>query len=72
MTHGPGMWQPKQKDGKNWIVNYTVTLDGEEHQQHRKFRVREDARIFIDNATKNLERDERVTSSNFQLSKIEK
>lgn len=45
--NGPGMWMPKQKDGKNWQVDYTAIHDGELVEQSRKFRVRDDALEFI-------------------------
>lgn len=70
--NGPGMWMPKRKDGKNWIVDYTVTLNGEDHSQSRKFRVRQDAYDFIESAKATLERDDRVSSSKFNISKLEK
>jgi hypothetical protein len=41
-----GMWQPTRKDGKNWIVDYSGTVDGKEFTQHRKFRIRADAVDF--------------------------
>lgn len=66
-----GMWMPKQKDGKNWIVNYTITLDGEDHNQSRKFRVREDASDFVKQSKLTLSRDDRVSSSKFKISKLE-
>jgi len=62
MTAQLGMWQPKQKDGKNWRVDYTVTTnDGAEHQQSRKFRVRDDAYQFISRA-KELVADPRTNA----------
>ena len=68
-----GMWQPKQKDGKNWIVNYTITMDGEDHVQSRKFRVRDDAQQFVKRA-KELVADPRTTATKVvaKISKIEK
>ena len=73
MSHGPGMWMPKQKDGKNWIVNYTITMDGEDHTQSRKFRVRDNAYVFV-NKMKDLVADPRTTATNvtYKVSKIEK
>jgi hypothetical protein len=71
---GPGMWMPKQKDGKNWIVNYTITkADGTVGQQSRKFRVRDDAHRFI-NRAKELRDDPRTDIVKFEhkVSKIEK
>jgi hypothetical protein len=69
--NGPGMWMPTRKDGKNWIVNYTITLAGVVHEQHRKFRVREDAEWFVKDAKRSLSLDERVTHYKFKTSKIE-
>ena len=60
-----GMWMPKQKDGKNWQVDYTATHDGEVVNQSRKFRVREDATAFIKNAKEVFSRNRRVTEFNF-------
>lgn len=63
--NGPGMWMPTRQDGKNWIVNYTVTLeDGTTHDQHRKFRVRADAYEFI-SRTKELIADPRTNSASW-------
>jgi len=65
---------PTRKDGKNWIVNYTVTLDdGSTHDQSRKFRVRDDAQAFINNA-KRLITDPRSNAVKIThtISKIEK
>ena len=43
-----GMYQPKQKDGINWVVDFTIELkDGQTRSGHREFRVREDAQRFI-------------------------
>lgn len=68
-----GMWMPKQKDGKNWVVEYTLTMDGVDHAQSRKFRVRDDAQQFV-NRAKELVADPRTTASKFvyKISKIEK
>lgn len=63
--NGPGMWMPKQKDGKNWQVDYTVTMDGQDHAQNRKFRVRDDATIFITHAKAVFKANPRVTAFNF-------
>ena len=46
----PGMWMPKQKDGKNWEVIFSVEViySGEKIVDRRKsFRVQEDARRWI-------------------------
>jgi hypothetical protein len=60
-----GMWQPKQKDGKNWQVDYTITLDGNVHNQSRKFRVRDDATDFIKTSKNTLDRNDNVTHYKF-------
>jgi hypothetical protein len=65
-----GMWQPKRKDGKNWRVDYTITLDGEDHTQTRKFRVRADATDFVRNAKHTLKQNPAVTAYTFKVSKI--
>lgn len=70
MKSNLGMWMPKQKDGKNWIVNYEIILNGETKRQSRKFRVRHDAQVFINRAKQVLSRDGRVETASFKLSKI--
>ena len=67
---GPGMWMPKQKEGKNWVVNYTIVLNSKPHEQSRKFRVRADAYDFIEESKRQLSRDSRVTSSKFKVEKL--
>ena len=59
------MWMPKQKDGKNWKVDYTAIHDGELVEQTRKFRVREDAVEFVKRAKKVFAGNRRVTEFNF-------
>ena len=47
---GTGMWMPKQKYGKNWELNFSVTLlnDGTSIVDRRKsFRVKADAAEWI-------------------------
>ena len=66
---GPGMWMPKQKDGKNWIVSYTAVINGKTVNVDRKFRVKSDASNFIKDSTKILKADDRVTSFKFDKPK---
>ena len=65
-----GMYQPQQKDGKNWIVKYSITLNGVVKENSRKFRVRADAQNFVTNAKSTVSRDDRVTASSFKISKF--
>ncbi len=69
-----GMWQPKQKDGKNWIVRYTVeALDGAKHGQSRKFRVRSDAYDFIEQTKRllpDVARVPAIQSFTYKVSKL--
>lgn len=68
---GPGMWMPKQKDGKNWIVKFTFTFKGEgDKNNSRKFRIKADALEFIKFAKNHIENDERVIGSTFKLEKL--
>ena len=60
--NGPGMWMPKQKEGKNWVVDYTIDMDGKTHTQNRKFRVQEDAYEFV-KELKKLVADSRTTAT---------
>ena len=42
-----GMWMPKQKDGLNWAVDFSVTkADGATQEGTKKFRVQADAANF--------------------------
>lgn len=42
------MWMPKQKDGKNWRVRFIAkTVEGDQHEGTKKFRVRQDAYNWI-------------------------
>ena len=66
---GPGMWMPKQKDGKNWIVAYSITMNGKTTKVDRKFRIKSDAFNFIKDSTKTLKKDDRVTSFKFDKPK---
>jgi hypothetical protein len=66
---GPGMWMPKQKDGKNWIVAYSITMNGKTTKVDRKFRIKSDASNFIKDSTKTLKKDDRVTSFKFDKPK---
>jgi len=66
---GPGMWMPKQKDGKNWIVSYSAVINGKTVNVDRKFRVKSDALDFIKDSTKILKKDDRVTSFKFDKPK---
>jgi len=66
---GPGMWMPKQKDGKNWIVSYSITMNGKTTKVDRKFRIKSDASNFIKDSTKTLKKDDRVTSFKFDKPK---
>ena len=68
---GPGMWMPKQKEGKNWVVNYTVVVNGESKDSARMFRVRQDAVDFVAEAKSLFSKDKRVSSSKFSISKID-
>ena len=46
----PGMWQPKQKDGKNWEVFFSLEVVGTGEKiadRRRTFRVVADARDWI-------------------------
>ena len=63
------MWMPKQKDGKNWIVSYSVKMNGKTHNADRKFRVKSGALDFIKDSTKTLKKDDRVTSFKFDKPK---
>jgi hypothetical protein len=63
---------PKQKDGFNWRVDYTVTIDGVTKSNNRKFRVTADARGFVTAARAKFTSDPRVTTFKFTTSKIEK
>lgn len=48
--NGPGMWMPKQKDGKNWELFFSVEVlaSGEKIVDRRKsFRVQADAYDWI-------------------------
>lgn len=69
---GPGMWMPKQKDGKNWIVEYEVTVSGKVHNQSRKFRVKSDAQRFITSSKKTFKDDARVTKYSFVIKPYKK
>ena len=66
---GPGMWMPKQKDGKNWIVAYSITMNGKTTKVDRKCRIKSDASNFIKDSTKTLKKDDRVTSFKFDKPK---
>jgi hypothetical protein len=46
MSH-VGMYQPIQKDGENWAVDFVVIHGGEELTKVKKFRVRKDAQAFV-------------------------
>ena len=68
---GPGMWMPKQKDGKNWKVDYEFTFkNGEVKGNNRKFRVRADAQRFVQMAKDSTSRDDRLAKTKFKISKI--
>jgi len=67
---GPGMWMPKQKTGKNWIVNYTVTLNGAKHICARKFRVKSDATDFVRDSKNTLRKNSDVSSFHFKTNKL--
>lgn len=73
MKSNLGMWMPKQKDGLNWKVDFTITAGGETHERTKKFRVRDNAQDFI-NETKKLVADPRnnATAATFKISKIER
>ena len=46
----PGMWMPKQKDGKNWEVTFSITVlnSGERIENRTKgFRIRKNALEWI-------------------------
>jgi len=45
--NGPGKWMPKQKDGKNWQVDFTCIENGEQYTVSKRFRVRQDAQDEI-------------------------
>ena len=47
--NGPGMWMPKQKDGKNWKVDFTLTLlnPSETVTRTKTFRIRANAYDWI-------------------------
>jgi hypothetical protein len=66
---GPGMWMPKQKDGKNWIVKYVIRLNGEYHHESRKFRVRADGYDFITTSKATLEANSEVDYFKFMVPK---
>lgn len=77
MAH-PGMWQPKQKDGRNWAVTFSVDrIDTNEEIRDRvkTFRVRADAYLWIERMKAlTIEANQRVdaTMKNFtyKVSKI--
>ena len=66
----PGMWMPKQKDGKNWIVSYSGIANGEAFNQDRKFRVREDARDFVDHIGRTERNADNLTIDSISINKI--
>ena len=66
---GPGKWQPKMKDGKNWIVSYSATMNGKTSHADRKFRIKSNALAFIKDSKNTLKRDDRVTSFKFDKPK---
>jgi hypothetical protein len=49
MSSQLGQWMPKQKDGKNWKVDFTVTTlhNNETVTRTKTFRVREDAQDWV-------------------------
>ena len=67
---GPGMWMPKQKEGKNWEVIYSGKINGEDFSQSRKFRIRADAQDFINDSKPLFARDERVSDVSFKIGSI--
>jgi len=67
---GPGMWMPKQKEGKNWIVKYSITINGKVHKQTRKFRIRADATDFIKHAKGVLKSNDDATNWKFTIEKL--
>ena len=65
----PGMWMPKQKDGKNWEVIFSVEViySGEKIVDRRKsFRVQDDARQFINEVRKYSEEAKRVKEPRYR------
>jgi hypothetical protein len=75
---GPGMWMPKQKDGKNWELYFSLTVvaTGEVITDRRKsFRVVADARNWVKivkNLTVEANEVKEPRYSNFTYSKPSK
>jgi len=64
--NGPGMWMPKQKDGKNWEVSYSGLYEGKPFATSRKFRVKANALDFIKASKKTFALDDRVSNIVFE------
>lgn len=71
-----GVWMPKQKDGKNWKVDWVVEDNQGIKEGTRTFRVKANAQNWI-NKTRNIEntiigRDEGFKVVKATISKLEK
>lgn len=67
-----GQWAAKQKDGKNWVVEYNLKVSGEVVQQNRKFRIKADALAFVKEAKQIFAQDERASDVSFKVDKTAK
>ena len=68
--NGPGMWMPKRKYGKHWQVSYSLTVGRETHEKTRKFRVKADARDFVDYVKSLSKRNPDITNFTFKIEKL--
>lgn len=75
--NGPGMWMPKQKAGKNWQVEFTVTAlhNNETVSRTKTFRIRANAYEWINRVKQltievNEVKEPEFSSFTYKVSKI--